>query len=88
MDVRKLNLPLPAVLHEAVFREARRRGTPATRLVRQIVSEWLVEQERARQADEIRRFAMAHSGSDIDLDPRLEAAGLEVFDAEPEDAES
>lgn len=83
-----MNLPLPAAMHDAVVREARRRGTPATRLVRQILSQWLTEQERARQSEEIRRFAAAHSGSDVDLDPLLEAAGLELLDGQPADAAS
>jgi hypothetical protein len=87
MDVRKMNLPLPAPVHAAVFREARRSGVPATRLVRDILSRWLSEQARTRQAEEIRRFAAAHGGSQLDLDPALEAAGLELLEPEVDDAQ-
>lgn len=87
MDTRKMNVPLPASMHAAVFREARRRGTPATRLVREILDQWLAEQERARQADEIRQFAESFAGTEIDLDPELETAGLELYDGRPDDAQ-
>ncbi len=87
MDVRKMTLPLPEPLHAAVFEEARRQGVPATRLVRQVLSTWLSERSRARQAEEIRRFAVAHAGSSIDLDPDLEAGGLEHLVAEGDDAQ-
>ena len=87
MDTRKMNLPLPATIHAAVFREARRRGTPATRLVRQILGQWLAEQEKARQSEEIRRFAESHAGSEVDLDPELESAGVELLDGRSDDAQ-
>jgi len=86
MDTKKLNLPLPEAMHAAVFREAKRRRVPATRLVRSILSDWLAAQAREREADAIRRFAETHGGSAADLDPELEAAGLELIDAEPDDA--
>jgi hypothetical protein len=87
MDVRKMNLPLPAQVHAAVFREARRAGIPATRLVRQVLGQWLSEQARAREADEIRCFAAAHAGSQVDLDPALAAAGLELLEPDRDDAQ-
>ena len=87
MDTKKLNLPLPASMHEAVFKEARRRRVPATRLVRSILGEWLGEQARERRAEEIRRFAAAHGGSEADLDPELESAGLELLEEDDDDAQ-
>mgnify|MGYP006290459863 CR=1 FL=1 len=80
MDTKKLNLPLPVSTHEAVFREARRRRVPATRLVRSILDDWLAEQARERRAEEIRRFATANGGSAADLDPELESAGLQLLE--------
>jgi hypothetical protein len=79
MDVRKMNLPLPGPLHAALFREARRLGVPATRLAREILSSWLAERARAEEAEEMRQFARALAGSDLDLDTGLEAAGLETL---------
>jgi hypothetical protein len=74
MSTKKLNLPLPVDLHRAVFTEARDRGVPATRLVRSILKEWLDERARAREAEELGRFAREHAGSELDLIPELESA--------------
>ncbi len=81
MHARKMNLPLPTPLHQALFREARRSGVPATRLAREILESWLAERERAEEALEIRRFAEAHAGSELDLDLGLEAAAVEALQA-------
>jgi len=74
---KKLNLPLPSEMHEALFAESREMGLPATRVVRSLLEDWLRERRRARRRDEVRRFAMACAGSDLDLDPELEAAAAE-----------
>ncbi len=71
---KKLNLPLPQEMHEAIFAESNEMGVPATRLVRSVLEDWLRERRRARRRAEVRRFAMEHGGSDLDLDPELEAA--------------
>ena len=74
---KKLNLPLPRDMHEALFSESRELGIPTTRLVRSVLEEWLGERRRARRREEVRQFAMAHAGTELDLDPGLEAAGAE-----------
>ncbi len=79
MMVKKMNLPLPPQLHTALFGEARRRRMPTTRLVRSVLEEWVQDQEREREAAEIRRFAAEFGGTELDLDPELEEAGLEVL---------
>ncbi len=71
---KKLNLPLPEEMHEALFAESREVGVPATRLVRSVLEDWLQERRRARRRAEIRRFALAHADTELDLDPELEAA--------------
>ncbi len=71
---KKLNLPLPREMHEALFSESREMGVPATRLVRSILEDWLRERGRARRRAEVRRFAMEHAATELDLDPKLEAA--------------
>lgn len=75
--LKKLSLPLPSEMHEALFAESRKMGVPATRVVRSLLEEWLRERRRARRRDEVRRFAMACAGSGLDLDPDLEAAATE-----------
>lgn len=71
---KKLSLPLPQEMHEAIFAESHQMGVPATRLVRSVLEDWLGERRRARRREEIRRFAVEHGGSELDLDPELEAA--------------
>ena len=83
-NVKKMNLPLPAPLHEAVVREARRQRIPATRLVRGVLTRWLEERLLQERDDEIRRFAQAHAGGELDLDSDLEAASLEVISEDGE----
>lgn len=78
--VKKLNLPLSAEMHEALFAEARRTGQPATRLVRSALEAWLLERQRARRQEEIRRFAQQAAGSTLDLDRELERAAAEELD--------
>ncbi len=70
---KKLNLPLPEKMHEALFAESREAGVPATRLVRSVLEEWLQERRRARRRADVHRFALAHAGTELDLDPELEA---------------
>ncbi len=72
--IKKLNLPLPQEMHEAIFAESHEMGVPATRLVRSVLEDWLRERRRARRRAEVRRFAMEHGGSELDLEPELEAA--------------
>ncbi|MEE8523266.1 MAG: hypothetical protein V3T72_04985 [Thermoanaerobaculia bacterium] len=74
---KKLNLPLPQEMHEALFAESRELGVPTTRLVRSVLENWLNERQRARRRAEVRRFAMEGAGTDLDLDPELEGAGTE-----------
>ncbi len=75
--LKKLNLPLPLEMHEALFAESRDLGVPATRLVRSLLEDWLRERRRTRRNDDVRKFAMEHSGSEVDLDPELEGAAAE-----------
>lgn len=71
---RKLNLPLPEEMHAELFTESREAGVPATRLVRSVLEDWLRERRRGRRREEVRRFALEHAGTELDLDPELENA--------------
>jgi hypothetical protein len=77
MTTRKLHLPLAPDLHDALFDEARAEGIPAVRLARSVIENWLRERRRARQTEEIRRFAAQWAGTEFDLDRDLEAGGCE-----------
>lgn len=74
---KKLNLPLPQEMHEALFAESREMGVPTTRLVRSVLEDWLGERRRTRRRAEVRRFAMECAGTALDLDPELESAATE-----------
>ncbi len=77
MTVKKLNLPMPPELHEALFAESRSLGVPATRIVRSALEDWLAKRRRARLEEEIHRFATTYGGTEVDLDPQLEQAATE-----------
>ena len=77
MTVKKLNLPMPPELHEALFEESRSLGVPATRIVRSALEDWLAKRRQARLEEEIYRFATTYGGTEIDLDPQLEQAATE-----------
>ena len=74
---KKLNLPLPVEMHEALFAESRETGVPATRLVRSVLEGWLQERRRERRREEIQRFAQACAGTELDIDSSLEASARE-----------
>ncbi len=75
--MRTFHLPLPDDLHEALRREAKADHRPATEIVRDALAGWLQARQRERVAREIHRFALDHAGTDFDIDPELEHAGVE-----------
>lgn len=75
--MRTFHLPLPDDLHDELRREATADRRPATELARDALTGWLQARRRERVADEIRRFALAEAGSDLDLDADLERAGVD-----------
>ena len=75
--VRTFHLPLPDELHDALREEATAERRPATEVVRDALSCWIQARKRQRIADEIERFATAESGTELDLDADIEAAGVD-----------
>ena len=77
------HLPLPSDLHEMLRDEVERSGQPATTLARQALYDWLKQRRKQRLHEEIAAYAAAHAGTEADLDPNLEQAGLEsILDEE------
>lgn len=76
---KSLHLPLPVRLHEELQSEALRRKQPATVLAREAIQGWLQEQRKRAVFDAIRAYADAEGGGPNDLDPGLEAAGIDVI---------
>lgn len=77
--ITRLELPLESDVWGLLQVEAARMGRPAVSLVSDVVVNWVRERQRQRVAQEIAEFAAANAGSELDLDPALEAAALEVL---------
>jgi predicted DNA-binding protein len=73
------HLPLPSELYRELRAEAARLGQPATLLARQAIEAWMEQRRAAALHAEIAAYAAEHGGTDVDLDPQLEAAGLELW---------
>ena len=73
------HLPLPSELYTELKVEAARVHRPATELARLALEEWLKQRQRQAVHDEIAAFAKEYAGTDLDLDPDLEAAGIECL---------
>lgn len=82
---KNLHVPLPTEVHQELKAQAQRVGEPATVLARRAIEDRVRALKREQIADEITAYADAMAGTEFDLDPALEAAGLEVW-ASDEDA--
>ena len=77
--MRNFHLPLPEETYSRLRTEAERKGTPATALAREAIDEWLREQARKARHEAIAAYVSEMAGTAFDLDPDLEAAGLEYL---------
>ena len=80
--VTRLELPLESDVWCLLQDEAARSGQPTVSLVSDVVANWARDRHRQRVAQEIAEFAAAHAGRELDLDPTLDSAALELFGAE------
>jgi len=61
--------------------EVARTGSPPNRVMSEALFDWLRRKQRRRRIDaEIAAYAVEHAGTEFDLDPQLEDAGLESLD--------
>ena len=77
--MKNLHVPLAEPLYRELRAEADRERRPATDLARQAISAWLAERRRKLVYEAIRKYAQGMAGTSTDLDPELEAAGIENF---------
>ena len=75
--MRNFHLPLSEQTYAHLRAEAERAGVPATTLAREAVDSWLRQQLRKARHDAIAVYAAEMAGTDLDLDPDLESAGIE-----------
>ena len=75
--MRNFHLPLPEPTYTLLRAEAERAQVPATTLAREAIDWWLRSQARKTRQDAIAAYAAEMAGTDLDLDPDLESAGIE-----------
>ena len=76
------HVPLTTPVYQRLRTLAQNRCVPATQLVAQALEDWLERQEKLALHEEIARYAAGQAGTDEDLDPQLEAAGIESMDGD------
>ncbi len=75
--MKNFHLPLPEETYHLLKAEAERAQTPATILARHAIDSWLRQQLRKARHESIANYAAEMAGTKFDLDPELEAAGVE-----------
>lgn len=75
--MKNFHLPLPEETYHLLKAEAQRARTPATILARYAIDAWLQQQLRRVRHESIANYAAEMAGTNFDLDPVLEAAGVE-----------
>lgn len=81
----QIQVPLPLELYQKLQAEAERTQQPTAALVQLAVEFWLNQHIRqAMISAEIAAFAAEYGGTEFDLNPELEAAGVEFLRAQPE----
>jgi hypothetical protein len=75
--MKNFHVPLPDQTYTHLRAEAERVQVPATALAREAIDWWLRQQARKARHEQISTWAVQMAGTDFDLDPVLEAAGIE-----------
>ena len=75
--MRNFHLPLPEQIYTRLRAEADRTQLPATALAREAIDVWLRQQLRKARHQAIAAYAEEMAGTNLDLDPALESAGIE-----------
>lgn len=75
--MKNFHVPLPEQTYDQLKAEAEKSRLPATTLAREAIDAWLKQQQRKARHDSIHAYALEMAGTDLDLDPVLESAGIE-----------
>lgn len=78
-SMKNFHLPLPDQTYDLLKAESERTKSPATSLAREAIDQWLRAQRRKATHDAISAYAEEMAGTQFDLDPDLEAAGIEFM---------
>lgn len=77
--MKNMHIPIPDHVHAALMAHAKATGESATALARAAIEGRVRELEREQRRARIAEFAAEYAGTEWDLDPALEAAGIEVI---------
>jgi len=69
--------PLTEQTYTQLRAEAERAQVPTTALAREAIDSWLRQQARKKRHEQIAAYAAEMAGTNLDLDPELEGAGIE-----------
>jgi hypothetical protein len=75
--MKNFHLPLPEQTYSRLRAEAERTQVPATALAREAIDLWLRRQLRNARHQAIAAYAREMAGTNLDLVPVLESAGIE-----------
>jgi hypothetical protein len=75
--MKNFHLPLQEETYSQLRAEAERAQIPATELAREAIHQWLRLRERRARHDAIAAYAAKTAGTEFDLDPELEQAGID-----------
>jgi hypothetical protein len=75
--VKNFHLPLPEETYTHLKAVAARARVPATTLAREAIDSWLQQQLRKARHDAIADYAALAAHTSLDLDSKLESAGIE-----------
>ena len=75
--MRNFHLPLQDETYARLRAAAERTQVPATSLAREAIELWLRQNMRRLRHEAIAAYAAQMAGTDLDLDPDLESAGID-----------
>ena len=75
--MKNFHLPLQEEIYSQLRSEAERARIPATELAREAIHQWLRLREKRARHNAIAAYAAEMSGTEFDLDPELERAGID-----------
>ena len=75
--MKNFHLPLPEQTYLQLRAQAELAEVPATALAREAIELWLRNQVRKARHDAIAAYAKEMAGTNLDLDPDMESAGIE-----------
>lgn len=77
--VKNFHVPMPPELHADLMQSAQVAGESATSIAREAIAQRVKELKRQQRRERIALYAAEMAGTDHDLNPDWEEAGLELW---------